>query len=157
MPSLTFDSPLGLLHLAGDGAALTALGWGRAKVEAPDPVLEEAERQLRDWLAHRRQSFDLPLRPAGTAFQLRVWAAMMDIPHGRTATYGDLAQRLLSAPRAVGGACGKNPIPIIIPCHRVVGASGLTGYSGGQGLSTKVWLLQHEEGFTQGALPLAAP
>ena len=88
--------------------------------------------------------FDLPLNPAGSGFQRRVWKAMCDIPAGGTETYGRLAGRIDGIARAVGTACGKNPIPIIIPCHRVVAASGLGGYSGDGGLDTKVALLRLE-------------
>lgn len=157
MGHLTVDSPLGLLLLTSDGGALTRVGWSKAArtPDEPDIVLEAAARQLSDWFAGRRQSFDVALRPAGTAFQQRVWAAMLDIPYGRTATYGDLARRIGSAPRAVGGACGRNPIPIIIPCHRVVGGNGLHGYSGGEGPITKEWLLGHEKDHPSDGLPLA--
>ena len=87
----------------------------------------------------------LPLTPVGTAFQRSVWSAMRDIPFGEVQSYGDLAKRLRTAPRAVGSACGRNPLPILIPCHRVVGASGaLTGYSGGDGLVTKKFLIDLE-------------
>ena len=93
--------------------------------------------------------FDLPLAPEGTAFQKRVYAAMQRIPFGGMRSYGELAAELGSAARAVGGACGSNPLPIVIPCHRVVAAGGgLGGFSGGAGASTKTWLLHHE-----GALP----
>ena len=151
-PTLTIDSPLGPLTLTSAAGALVALDWrSDATPTSDEPTLDDsgailtaAARQLDEYFAGRRTTFDLPLRPHGTAFQQRVWSAMLEIPCGRTATYGDLARRLDSAPRAVGGACGRNPMPIIIPCHRVVGGAGKGGYSGFGGLSTKDWLLKHE-------------
>ncbi|WP_454020275.1 methylated-DNA--[protein]-cysteine S-methyltransferase [Azospirillum sp. Marseille-Q6669] len=143
--SLTIDSPLGLLTLTSAAGAIVALDWGRLGDDRPDPVLEEAARQLRDYFAGTRLDFDLPLSPRGTAFRQKVWAAMQGIPYGGVLTYGDVARLLDTAPRAVGGACGANPIPVIIPCHRIVGGGGAPGgYSGLGGLQTKDWLLRHE-------------
>ena len=143
--SLTVDSPLGLLTVTSAGGAIVALDWGRLGEDAPDPVLEEAACQLRDYFAGTRLDFDLPLAPRGTAFRQKVWAAMQAIPYGGVLTYGDVARMLDTAPRAVGGACGANPIPVIIPCHRIVGGGGSPGgYSGSGGLQTKDWLLRHE-------------
>ncbi|MBB3263018.1 methylated-DNA-[protein]-cysteine S-methyltransferase [Azospirillum sp. OGB3] len=143
--SLTVDSPLGLLTLTSAAGAIVALDWGRLGDDRPDPVLEEAARQLRDYFAGTRLDFDLPLSPRGTAFRQKVWAAMQAIPYGGVLTYGDVARMLETAPRAVGGACGANPIPVIIPCHRIVGGCGSPGgYSGLGGLRTKDWLLRHE-------------
>lgn len=146
-------SPLGPLRLVGDGETLAGLyldspasrpgpaAWGDRR----DDAFATARAQLAAWFAGERQEFDLPLAPAGTPFQRRVWDALLEIPYGRTTTYGALARRLgdPKAVRAVGLANGRNPIPIIIPCHRVVGADGsLTGYGGG--LERKRWLLHHE-------------
>ncbi|WP_448192157.1 methylated-DNA--[protein]-cysteine S-methyltransferase [Azospirillum sp. sgz301742] len=145
MPSLTIPSPLGPLTLSSTGGALTALDWRDGPTEGADAVLDEAARQLGDYFAGRRSVFDLPMRPAGTAFQQRVWELMTRIPYGETLTYGAMAQQLGSAARAVGGACGRNPLPILIPCHRVVGGGGTSGgYSGLGGVETKAWLLGHE-------------
>ena len=145
MPSLTAPSPLGPLRLTSAAGALTALDWGEGRADAPDAVLEEAARQLADYFAGRRTAFDLPMRPAGTAFQQRVWELMSRIPYGETMTYGAMARELGSAARAVGGACGRNLLPILIPCHRVVGGGGTSGgYSGLGGVETKAWLLGHE-------------
>jgi len=142
---LTVDSPLGPLLLTSQDGALTVLGWGRAGRDAPDAVLDETARQLEAYFAGRLQRFDLPLKPAGTAFRQSVWAAMLAIPYGGTLTYGEVARALGSAPRAVGGACGANPIPVIIPCHRILGGNGAPGgYSGKGGLDTKAWLLDLE-------------
>ncbi len=141
------DSPLGPLTLTGAGGALVALDWGGPADAAagPDPLLEEAARQLDAYFAGRLRVFDLPLAPQGSPFRQRVWAAMQAIPYGATASYGDLARALGTAPRAVGGACGANPLPIIIPCHRVVGGGGAPGgYSGLGGLETKGRLLALE-------------
>lgn len=112
-----------------------------------DPLLVQAVRQLSEYFAGRRTEFDLPLRPQGTDFQQRVWRALCDIPFGQTWSYGELAQHIGSptASRAVGLANGRNPISIVIPCHRVIGANGsMTGYGGG--IERKRWLLAHEAG-----------
>ena len=109
------------------------------------PALRVALEELREYFAGKRHTFDVPIAPPGTEFQRRVWQAISAIPFGETESYGNLAAALGGAhlARAVGAATGANPIPIIIPCHRVVGADGsMTGYSGG--LKMKVWLLQHE-------------
>lgn len=147
MAQLTLHSPVGELTLSEDEGMLVSLDWGRAPVEFQNEtaLLREARRQLDDYFDGRRKSFDLPLRPDGTVFQQRVWAAMQHIPAGATRTYGDIATELKSAARAVGMACGANPIPIIIPCHRVL-ASGnrLGGYSGDGGAETKAALLRLE-------------
>lgn len=145
MGRLTVESPLGPLTLTSADGALVALDWGRQGEDASDAVLALAARQLGDYFAGRIRDFDLPLAPRGTAFRQKVWAAMQAIPYGRVATYGDIARALDTAARAVGGACGANPIPVIIPCHRVVGGGGAPGgYSGFGGLETKDWLLRHE-------------
>jgi methylated-DNA-[protein]-cysteine S-methyltransferase len=109
------------------------------------PILEQAREQLEQYFDGQRVSFDLPLAPEGTAFQRRVWQELTTIPFGKAISYGELARRIGNPPasRAVGLANGKNPISIIVPCHRVIGASGkLTGYGGG--LDRKEWLLKHE-------------
>lgn len=145
MAHLSFNSPLGPLTVFEDRGAVVAVEWGRAGKPDPSLLLEQAHRQLDVYFDGRLKAFDLPLNPAGSAFQRAVWGQMKRIPYGRTRTYGDIADALLSAPRAVGGACGRNPIPIIIPCHRVVGADGrMGGYSGGAGIETKIRLLRLE-------------
>jgi methylated-DNA-[protein]-cysteine S-methyltransferase len=143
------DSPVGRLALEADGEAVTDVRWARSgersRHEGKAPVLREAERQLDRYFRGRLRRFDLPLSPRGTDFQKRVWAMMLDIPFGETATYGGFAMALSSGPRAVGMACGRNPIPIIVPCHRVLGSGGtIGGYSGGRGLPTKRRLLAIE-------------
>lgn len=142
--SISTDSPVGRLVIRDDDAAIVAIGWEAAGDDRPTPLLAEAVRQLQAYFAGRLVDFDLPLAPKGTPFEQRVWAAMRDIPHGRTRSYADLAHAVGSAPRAIGRACGRNPIPIVIPCHRVLGRAGLGGYSGGEGLPTKCALLALE-------------
>ena len=150
---LVVDSPVGVLVLSDSDGGLSALEWRhaddsahRAAVSAPaTALLSRAADQLAEYFAGRRRTFELPLAPRGSPFQRRVWAEMRRIPYGDTASYGALARRLSSAARAVGGACGANPLPIFIPCHRVVAAGGaLGGFSGGAGRETKRFLLRHE-------------
>jgi len=113
-------------------------------------LLDEAARQLQAYFEGKLSHFDLPLAPAGSPFENRVWTEMQQIPYGETRCYGDLAAAIGSAPRAVGGACGRNPIPIVVPCHRGLAKTGMGGYSGQGGLDTKRALLRLE-----GALPAA--
>ena len=142
---LTLQSPLGPLTLKEEGATLVALEWGGDHYGTETTLLEEARRQLEAYFKGRRKEFDLPLAPRGTAFQQRVWRTMREIPYGETLSYGALAAALSSGPRAVGMACARNPLPVLVPCHRVVGGNGaLTGYSGGEGLATKRYLLRLE-------------
>ena len=144
MNSLSISSPVGNLVLDEDQDAIVAIRWADEKTGNGNPLLAEAARQLDAYFAGQLAEFDLPLRPAGTDFESRVWSAMQDIPYGQTRCYGDLATAIGSAPRAVGGACGRNPIPIVIPCHRVLGKAGFGGYSGSGGLKTKKALLALE-------------
>lgn len=147
MPHITLPSPLGDLTIFEEAGAIVALEFGRAPAgkEKPSALLRRAARQLDDYFAGSRRTFDLPLKPAGTAFQRKVWGKLSAIPRGRAETYGAIARQLKSGARAVGTACGANPIPLLIPCHRVLGAGGrLGGYSGEGGVATKRWLLEHE-------------
>jgi methylated-DNA-[protein]-cysteine S-methyltransferase len=144
MPSLSISSPIGNLVIDEKDAAIVAIRWADERESNGGPLLAEAARQLEAYFAGKLTRFDLPLRPAGSDFEHQVWSAMQTIPYGKTACYGDLATKISSAPRAVGGACGKNPIPIVIPCHRVLAKSGLGGYSGEGGLKTKQALLTLE-------------
>jgi methylated-DNA-[protein]-cysteine S-methyltransferase len=146
MPRLTLESPLGRLTLFEEDGRLVALDWGGKRAAGePTSMLREAKRQLAAYFEGRRRAFDLPLAPWGSPFELRVWQLMTDIPYGETRSYGDLARELAAAPRAVGQACGRNPLPILIPCHRVLAAEGrLGGYSGGKGTETKRRLLMLE-------------
>ncbi len=153
MARLTLDSPIGRLRLSARAGTLTRLEWcdgaDTARPGEPDSdraVLEAAAAQLADYFAGRRRAFALPLAPAGSAFQRRVYQAMMAIPYGCTRSYGELAAALGSAARAVGAACGSNPLPILVPCHRVVASGGrLGGYSGRGGADTKRRLLALEQ------------
>ncbi|WP_118972934.1 methylated-DNA--[protein]-cysteine S-methyltransferase [Taibaiella koreensis] len=151
------SSPVGLIRLIASPDGLVAVLWegedySRTKLAAPerndeDPVLLQTEQQLKEYFGKQRTVFDIPLDWEGTAFQVRVWEALLGIPYGATKTYGALARLLgdIKAVRAVGGALNKNPISIIVPCHRVVGASGkLTGFAGG--LENKSILLELETG-----------
>ena len=145
MAYLSFPSPLGDLTLFEENGSLVAVEWGRTEDGGKTPLLVEARQQLLDYFAGRRRDFDLPLNPMGTPFQKSVWALMRAIPFGQVDTYGALAERLATSPRPVGTACGRNPLPILIPCHRVVGATGkLGGYSGIDGVETKKFLLSLE-------------
>ena len=142
------ESPVGPLAIDERNGAIVALSFVSAASRpgsSATPLLARAERQLAEYFAARRRCFDLPLAPAGTPFQKRVWRALLRIPFGESRSYGELAAELSSAPRALGQACGQNPITILIPCHRVLGAHGsLGGYSGGRGLKTKRFLLALE-------------
>ena len=151
----TIDTPLGALGITSDGEALTAITFseeiedlrGHQVAASEDPILAATEAQLRAYFAGELKSFDLPLSMSGTAFQRRVWEALRAIPYGETASYGKVAVAIGLVPRhssrAVGLANGANPIPIVVPCHRVIGANGsLTGYGGG--LERKQYLLTLE-------------
>lgn len=145
MPQLSLHSPVGDLTLSEEGGAIVALDWGWARDQAETPLLRRGKRQLEHYFDGDPRPFHLPLVPAGTPFQQAVWLAMSEIPAGQTRSYGELAAAVGSAARAVGGACGANPIPIIVPCHRVLAAGGaLGGYSGEGGLETKIALLRLE-------------
>lgn len=139
--SISIDSPVGRLTVVEAEDAIVVIRWGDDGLGETAPLLTEARRQLGAYFAGRLTCFELPLAPAGSPFEQRVWAAMRQIPHGETRTYGELAMAVDSAPRAVGRACGHNPIPIVIPCHRVLARGALGGYSGGAGLATKRILL----------------
>lgn len=143
---ITVPSPVGDLTLSERDGAIDALAWGNGCHGTSTPLLNAGANWLSGYFAGKFTSpVDLPMAPAGSEFQRRVWQVMIDIPPGETVTYGDVARQLGSAPRAVGGACGANPIPILIPCHRVVGSNGgLGGYSGAGGLTTKRTLLDLE-------------
>jgi len=144
MPRRTVDSPVGRLTIVEEAGAIARIGWGLAEGADRSDLLDRAAAQLAAYFAGERRDFDLPLRPRGSDFQRRVWAAMSAIPYGRTRTYGELAQESGGVARAVGRACGSNPIPVVIPCHRVLAANGAGGYSGGEGVATKARLLRLE-------------
>jgi methylated-DNA-[protein]-cysteine S-methyltransferase len=172
----TFASPVGPLTVVASADAVVAIRWdtesdarladahnpvdGRLGDDFDDPapgehaVLDQAVAQLREYFAGTRTTFDLPVAPQGTEFQQQAWGALRGIPYGETISYSEQARRLGDAKksRAVGAANGRNPIPIVIPCHRVVAADGkLTGFAGG--IATKAWLLDHELATARRAQP----
>jgi methylated-DNA-[protein]-cysteine S-methyltransferase len=160
---LTIETDTGPVTLAAEAGAIVAVSWragspdAAAQQENAAPsVLHNAAQQLRDYFAGRRRAFDLPLDPRGSDFQRAVWREMLAIPFGETRAYGDLARATGASARAVGSACGANPIPIFIPCHRVLAAERrLGGFSGGEGPETKAFLLTLEGAWpVQHALPL---
>lgn len=143
--ALSFSSPVGVLTLFEVDGGICALEWGRPPEDIPTAMLEDAINQMNDYFDGHRKKFDLIFNPAGTRFQQKVWNALQKIPYGEVMSYGELAKKLNSSPRAVGMACGSNPVPILIPCHRVVATDGrLNGYSGEGGINTKANLLRLE-------------
>ena len=145
------ESPVGRIRVTESKGAVTELSWTDARATPPSTqVLRDAADQLAEYFAGRLTAFVLPLAPEGTEHQKKVWTAMTEIPSGALRTYGDLAREIGSSARAVGTACGKNPIPIIVPCHRIVATGGgIGGYSGRGGVETKRQLL-HLEGVNLG-------
>ncbi len=143
MPLASLKTPVGMLSVEERDGAIVRLNWS-ADGGARSALLDAALDQLRAYFAGELQVFDLPLQVDGSDFQRRVCDAMFAIPFGETRTYGDIARELGGAAQPVGNACGANPIPVIIPCHRVLGANGLGGFSGAGGVETKVALLKHE-------------
>ena len=144
----TFCSPIGIVRLTEEGGAITRIELSDAidASSAPTPLLREAERQIMAYLGGKRQQLDFPIRMVGTPFQQRVWRALQQIPYGTTRTYGEIATAIGNprASRAVGMACNKNPLLLIVPCHRVIGANGkLTGFA--YGMNAKQWLLELEK------------
>lgn len=145
MPQLSLHSPVGDITVSEEDGKIVSVDWGWARDNAATPLLRRAKQQLDRYFDGKLTDFDLPLNPAGTDFQKQVWRALCKIPYGGTKTYGEIAKRLGGEARAVGGACGTNRIPIIIPCHRVLAAGGkMGGYSGEGGLETKIALLKLE-------------
>ncbi|HEY3370788.1 MAG TPA: methylated-DNA--[protein]-cysteine S-methyltransferase [Prolixibacteraceae bacterium] len=144
---LLCKSPLGFLILKSDGLSITEISFSENELaeENPCELLSRCKQQLEDYFSGKSTSFDVPLNPNGTEFQKKVWTELQKIPNGETITYAQLAARLGDPKlvRAVGTANGRNPLAIVIPCHRVIGAGNkLTGYAGG--LERKQWLLEHE-------------
>jgi len=142
----SLDTPVGTLTITEENEAITRVEW-RTGGGDDSPLLRRAMTQLTEYFDGSRTKFDLPLRVTGSDFQRAVCDAMLAIPFGETCTYGDIAKLLGVPAQAIGQACGGNPIPVIIPCHRVLGASSLGGFSGGDvgmGIEAKVQLLRHE-------------
>jgi methylated-DNA-[protein]-cysteine S-methyltransferase len=135
---------VGDLTVSEEGGRIVALDWGWGRDQTQTPVLLAARTQLQAYFAGSLTVFDLPLSPVGTAYRQRVWVALCAIPYGTTRTYADITRAAGGSARSVGGANAHNPIPIIIPCHRVVATGGLGGYSGGEGVQTKLQLLARE-------------
>lgn len=145
------ESPIGLLEICGEDEWITSIYFveSAGKEVLPSPVVEKCAQQLEEYFAGKRKEFDLPLKPEGTEFRQRVWNQLQLIPFGETISYHILAKQLGDPKciRAAGSANGKNPVSIVIPCHRVIGANGkMIGYGGG--LWRKKWLLNHENSFS---------
>ncbi len=144
-------TPIGLVELTADDGVLIGVRMdptdnGPSHIPTGHSLLEAATAQIRDWFAGKRKGFDLPLAPLETARGEALREGIASIHYGETMTYGELATRIGSAPRAVGQACRRNPFPIIIPCHRVTSSGGQEFYSGGEGPRTKAWLIAFEQG-----------
>ncbi|WP_174254898.1 methylated-DNA--[protein]-cysteine S-methyltransferase [Acidisphaera sp. S103] len=144
MPQLSLHTPVGDITVFEEDGAIVSLDWGWVPDQASSPVLDRARSQLHAYFDGDLKEFDLPLAPAGTAYRRGVWQALCGIPYGETCSYQDIAAKAGGSARSVGQANGHNPIPLIIPCHRVVAATHIGGYSGGDGLPTKRWLLALE-------------
>lgn len=140
--AIGFASPIGPLAVFERAGAVVSVSWSAPETEQETPILAAAKAQLDAYFFCGLRRFELPLAPEGSDFERKVWQAMLEIPYGQTRSYGEIAQALGGTAREVGSACARNPIPILIPCHRVMGAGGtLVGYSGGKGIETKQALL----------------
>lgn len=137
-------TPTGPFWVEAQGGAIIRAGWGAAPAETNDPTLRLALTEIAAYFAGTLTRFTVPLAPQATGFQAIFLQALLKIPFGETRTYGQLAKQLNTPAQAIGQACGGNPIPLLIPCHRVLGAASLGGYSGAGGVETKVALLRHE-------------
>jgi len=145
VPQLSLHTPIGDLSISEEAEHIVAIDWGWGRDQTETPLLCRVRDRLNAYFDAEPVLFDdLPLAPDGTAYRRRVWDALRAIPLGETRTYGDIARVAGGSPRSVGTANGTNPIPILIPCHRVVAGNGLGGYSGGEGLPTKRFLLALE-------------
>ncbi len=147
MPVAEIQTWLGRLTIHETDGAITQIQWNGPQGQEETSLLKEAGRQILAYLDGRLKDFDLPLAPKGGELHQAVFKAMLAIPYGQTRTYGDLAQELDTYGQPIGQACGANPIPIVIPCHRILSANGLGGYSGDGGTETKIALLKLEGGF----------
>lgn len=145
MPSLCMKSPIGPLTITSENSAIVTISFAKTESNETHPVLLQCKKELEEYFARKREYFSVPLAPKGTSFQTNVWKELRHIPYGECASYKDIANRIKNpnAMRAVGGANNKNPLPILIPCHRVIGADGkLVGYGGG--VDKKIFLLELE-------------
>jgi methylated-DNA-[protein]-cysteine S-methyltransferase len=147
VPVIAIDTPVGRLGITERDGQIVRVSWSPSPDGEPTPLLAEAARQMAAYFAGELTAFDLPLDPGGSALERGVFDAMRAIPYGQTRTYGDIASELGTYGQPVGQACGANPIPVIIPCHRVLSANGLGGYSGAGGIETKIALLKLEGGY----------
>ncbi|MFV0626378.1 MAG: methylated-DNA--[protein]-cysteine S-methyltransferase [Alphaproteobacteria bacterium] len=152
MNYIVYESPIGKLWLCEEEGSLTALSFSKTKIplqvqERETPILVEAKKQLNEYFAEKREKFDLPIKFKGTSFQQKVWKALCQVPYGQTASYKEIAQNIQNekACRAVGMANNKNPIAIIVPCHRIIGTNGkLVGYAGGLEIKQKLLELERK-------------
>lgn len=145
MTQISLHSPIGDLSIAEYDETIVSIEWGWGSLQEETPLLKEAKKQLNAYFDGKLKQFDLPLQPFGTPYQLKVWKSLQTIPYGETLSYLDIAKIAGGSPRSIGGANAANPIPILIPCHRVIGKKGLGGYSGGEGIKTKQYLLTMEQ------------
>src|SRR5690606_11845372 len=143
--ALTLDTPTGAFTLIERDGVLVGARWGGVRAADCSPLLDRAAQQVRAYFAGDLVDFDLPLRIEASPIQQAACAAMRAIPRDETRTYGEIARDLKVSAQAMGQLCGNNPIPLIVPCHRVLGANGLGGFSAPEGVETKVWLLRHEK------------
>ncbi len=147
MPSIAVETEFGRIVVTERDGAIVRVRWTGREEREPTPLLQEAARQIAAYAAGELRDFDLPLAPGVEGLNKQVSDAMLAIPYGRTRTYGEIANELGTFGQPVGQACASNPIPILIPCHRVLSAEGLGGYSGQGGIETKIALLRHEGGY----------
>lgn len=144
MPRLCVQTPTGPFEITEEDGQITGSTWGDSRVSDNTPLLSDAAEQIAAYFNGKLTEFDLPLKVDASEFQQRVCAQIAAIPFGETKTYGEIAKSLGAPPQAIGRGCGGNPIPLFVPCHRVLATNGLGGFSGGTGLETKIWLLRHE-------------
>ena len=148
MPQLSVHSPIGDLTISEEDGKIISLDWGWSPLQEKNEILLKTKVLLDQYFDDEKPTFDLPLEPHGTEFQEKVWKIMYEIPYGEILLYGKISDKLNSHARAVGIACKANPIPVIIPCHRVIGKNGkLTGFSGGEEIETKKQLLKLKDTF----------
>ncbi|MEQ8655669.1 MAG: methylated-DNA--[protein]-cysteine S-methyltransferase [Kiloniellales bacterium] len=147
MNRASLATPIGCIGLVEHDGAIVEIDWTQGETAPSTPLLQRAAEQIRAYFAGELTVFDLPLSPAGGEFQQAVMQALIAIPFGQTRTYGEIAKDLDTYGQPVGAACGANPIPIVIPCHRVLSANGLGGFSARGGVETKIALLKHENAY----------
>ena len=146
MGHISFNTPLGIISLSEHLGKISSLYWGPLETNSSTEIIQEAKRQVQKYFAGSLKNFQLPIMFSGLSMQQAVYRELRKIPFGDTRSYGDIARLIGYSPRAVGVACARNTLPIIIPCHRVVAACGkMAGYSAGNGVQTKTWLLNHEK------------